>query len=371
MSETNRNPIAAERRMRTPRAGLATCATIAISLAVLPAGAWAQAQAGTSPATAVPLAKGQVGSGNTANASGSCVAFFGSYRMQWYRLLGVQQRETMTFTWTDAPGIKNRLAVFRTSANDSNWCSDGSLSGTSYVTGTTELFDLPAGGTRTITLRNANAGDRLFAIFTSPYCLLCTDTAGAFTVSATTQAPTPPDPPTRVSASIAEPNRARVSFSAPQGTYGFELTGYAAVCTSPTGGATREATGAGSPIEVGDLSLGHTYACAVRAQTEAGSSSDALASSTIAVPLPNAQITAMTAVRRGRALTVTGVVNRAGVVIVSAKPVAGRKRKATSRRINAVASVPFTTRMRVQRARTLVAVSFTAGGRTVKWEARR
>lgn len=114
-----------------------------------------------------------------------------------------------------------------------------------------------------------------------------------------------PDAPGAVAAATPGADRSTsVSFT---GTFdgGSAITGHDVTCTSVTG-TTRTATGATSPISVGDLTRGADYTCTVTATNGVGTSSASTPSATISVP----------AIAPGAP---TGVVatNTAGQVLVS------------------------------------------------------
>jgi len=73
-----------------------------------------------------------------------------------------------------------------------------------------------------------------------------------------------------------------VSFAAPTSDGGAAITGYTASCSAS--GVSRTATGAASPLTVGGLANGVTYACTVLATNAVGSgSASAAVSATPAV----------------------------------------------------------------------------------------
>jgi hypothetical protein len=83
---------------------------------------------------------------------------------------------------------------------------------------------------------------------------------------------------------------ALVSFSPPDSDGDHPITNYRIRCTSSTGGATRRALSAGSPVLVNGLTGSATYACQVRASNELGAGPFSSASPSFETPvgLPSA-----------------------------------------------------------------------------------
>jgi hypothetical protein len=77
-----------------------------------------------------------------------------------------------------------------------------------------------------------------------------------------------------------------VDFTAPAEIVGNPILSYTASCQSSDGGATRSATGGASPLEVGGLTNGDTYACTVTAENAQGTSSPSASSSSFTVAVP-------------------------------------------------------------------------------------
>ncbi|WP_183094640.1 fibronectin type III domain-containing protein [Nocardioides stalactiti] len=78
-----------------------------------------------------------------------------------------------------------------------------------------------------------------------------------------------PDVPRTVAATATSSSTARVTFTAPATNGGSPITDYDAECVSTTGGASRSAFAASSPVDVTGLSSGHTYKCRARANNSA------------------------------------------------------------------------------------------------------
>jgi PKD repeat protein len=79
-------------------------------------------------------------------------------------------------------------------------------------------------------------------------------------------------------------NTAAVGFSAPLSDGGAPITSYQARCVSSTGGVTRQASGARSPINVPSLTRGKTYTCTVRATNAIGTGPASAPSAPFRVP---------------------------------------------------------------------------------------
>ncbi len=77
--------------------------------------------------------------------------------------------------------------------------------------------------------------------------------------------PTVPGAPQAVSAKWVTTSSVQVSFEAPVSDGGSVVTSYFVQCTSTTGGVTRTASGASSPLTLTKLTVGATYQCQVRA----------------------------------------------------------------------------------------------------------
>ena len=92
---------------------------------------------------------------------------------------------------------------------------------------------------------------------------------------------TVPDLPTGVVATAGN-GSASVAFSAPASDGGAAITGYAASCTSSTGGATGSTSGPASPLVVTGLTNGDTYTCTVTATNVVGASDPSTGSNTFA-----------------------------------------------------------------------------------------
>lgn len=93
-----------------------------------------------------------------------------------------------------------------------------------------------------------------------------------------------PGAPTGTTATTPSAQETSVAFSAPGSDGGFPVQSYTATCASGDGGETRTGTAASSPITVGSLSRGASYACTVTATNAVGASTPSVASASFTVP---------------------------------------------------------------------------------------
>jgi hypothetical protein len=91
-----------------------------------------------------------------------------------------------------------------------------------------------------------------------------------------------PGAPLLLGVTATGPGTVAVSFTAP--VDGAAPASYRAVCTSTTGGTTRNATRSASPVRVGNLTPGHTYSCSVAARNRTGTGPASSASTPVVVP---------------------------------------------------------------------------------------
>ena len=119
---------------------------------------------------------------------------------------------------------------------------------------------------------------------------------------------TAPDAPVGVTATgPAQPSgrSTSVSFTLPTNLSGAPISQYEANCESGNGGTTRSATGNASPVQVGNLTTGRTYACRARSRNSVGWSTWS-AGATVVVPAgPPTAVHATTPGAGSSATTVT------------------------------------------------------------------
>lgn len=117
-----------------------------------------------------------------------------------------------------------------------------------------------------------------------------------------------PDAPTGVAATaprLPTGQATAVSFTVPTNQSGSAVTGVEAQCTSGDGGATRSATGTGSPLSVTGLTRGRTYRCAVRSVNGVGRSPWSWTGSIVVPAGPPTNVRASVPTLQRRATTVT------------------------------------------------------------------
>jgi hypothetical protein len=127
----------------------------------------------------------------------------------------------------------------------------------------------------------------------------------------------PPSAPPMYGAISRSRTTAEVHFGAPGWNGGSPVTRYRAACVTSSDGTMAARSGADSPITVRGLQPGVVYRCQVRAQNEIGNGPDSSWSPPFRVR-PGADYTVQrlgglpTAVRAGRAFTLTDVVANVG-----------------------------------------------------------